>query len=100
MIHAWANGVEGVLWIAIGAVVFARTEKHGGRRAGIGGTAAFAFFWFGVSDFLEIGTGAWWRPVWLLLLKTVCVATLLGCLIAYRRAQRAAEGQVDQGSAS
>lgn len=28
---------------------------------------------FGVSDIIELQTGAWWRPWWLLLLKAACL---------------------------
>lgn len=34
------------------------------------------FLIFGVTDLIERETGAWWRPWWLLMLKTACVAFL------------------------
>ena len=39
------------------------------------------FALFGVSDLIESETGAWWRPGWLLLMKSGCV---LGFLLAWR----------------
>ena len=33
-----------------------------------------SFFAFGISDFVEIHTGAWYRPWWLLAWKATCVA--------------------------
>jgi hypothetical protein len=34
---------------------------------------AVMFAMFGISDIIETQTGAWYRPWWLLLLKTFCV---------------------------
>jgi hypothetical protein len=48
-------------------------------------TAAFGFVLFGISDLIEIGTGAWWRPGWLLLAKIACLSLLVACLLAYLR---------------
>ncbi|MBE7495235.1 MAG: hypothetical protein HS117_09830 [Verrucomicrobiaceae bacterium] len=44
-----------------------------------------AFAVFGLSDLIESGTGAWWHPWWLLVMKAACV---LAFLLAWR-AQRA-----------
>ena len=86
MIHCWANVVEGVLWIAIAGIILARTGRGTDRRRWrIATTAAIGFFWFGISDFIEVGTGAWYRPVWLLMMKAVCVAVLVHCYVRYVR---------------
>ena len=45
--------------------------------------AVVALFWFGISDFIEARTGAWYRPPGLLLWKAACVAALLHCLFRY-----------------
>lgn len=42
--------------------------------AGTAGRLPLAFLAFGISDLVEEGTGAWWRPLWLLLLKSGCIA--------------------------
>jgi len=36
-----------------------------------------AFLAFSVSDLIESHTGAWWRPIWLLVLKAACIAVFL-----------------------
>jgi len=38
--------------------------------------AGVAFLLFAVSDAVEIYTGAWWRPWWLLAWKAACVVVL------------------------
>lgn len=80
-IFVFANAIEGCLWIALG--VFAMV-----RRASTG--LAIALFAFGISDFVEIRTGAWYEPWWLLTWKTVCVLTIagLGIVVWRRRSQR------------
>jgi len=70
------NFFEGLLWTAIG-LVFAwhaiRKTKY--RRLQIG--AAVSFLLFGVSDFIEMRTGAWYTPWTLFALKAVCVLSFL-----------------------
>ncbi|NET74529.1 MAG: hypothetical protein F6K62_27615 [Sphaerospermopsis sp. SIO1G2] len=39
-----------------------------------------AFVGFGISDFLEIQTGAWWRPWWLFTLKAICLVSIVWLL--------------------
>ena len=40
---------------------------------------AIIFILFGISDFVEMATGAWWRPWWLLAWKTLCI--VLGIIL-------------------
>lgn len=82
-----SNRIEAAFWagIAIG-MVFVAIRRPRVRVDCV--IAAVAFALFGVSDVVETTTGAWWRPWWLLLWKSTCVATflwLLGRHIARRR---------------
>ena len=84
MIHYWGNLIEGVLWIGIAGIIYARTRsKPNQRLKELAGRASFAFFWFGISDFIEVGTGAWYKPIWLLVMKGACVVVLVNCLVKY-----------------
>ncbi len=47
--------------------------------------SAVLFFFFGISDLIEMQTGAWWRPVGLLILKGACVIGFALCFIKYRQ---------------
>lgn len=51
--------------------------------------AALTLVAFGVSDIIEIYTGAWYNPPALLVLKAVCIVALLGCYLRYRKLQAA-----------
>jgi hypothetical protein len=83
------NYAEAVLWILVAAVfgVFAiRRRGPARRRCAI---AVVVFFLFGMSDVVEVQTGAWWRPWWLFIWKTLCVLAMLGLLCDYLRRRQA-----------
>ena len=108
MIHTWGNIVEGTVWIVIAGVILARahrqreadtsvrtdrpagndssaTAEQARRTRTLAHCAAASFVLFGISDFVEVGTGAWYRPIGLLAWKGACLITLVWCLIRYRR---------------
>ena len=86
------NLVEAFLWLAVGAVFLFALIRPGHRRAKI--LAAVNFAVFGISDLVEMRTGAWWRPWWLLAWKATCVAVMILQFVHYsRRKQR----QVSRG---
>ena len=80
------NLIEGILWSAIALGFVAALLKPGWRSAKI--VAAINFAAFGVSDFIEMQTGAWWRPWWLLAWKAACVAVMAAQLVLYVRRKR------------
>ena len=77
------NLIEAGLWISFGValqLVSRKLEvKH--RRVAYVGVAALVAF--GISDIIEIYTGAWWKPIWLLLLKAACIVVFIGCCVYY-----------------
>lgn len=84
------NLVEGLVWLAIAAVLLARVRRVPQHRD-ILRVAAVAFILFGITDFIEIRTRAWYSPPWLLAWNAACVTTLFGCLLAYVRRRRKLE---------
>lgn len=86
-IHGVFNLLESLVWFgAAGAVAFrfsrmARPSQRVARVAIVGLVA------FGISDVWEIFTGSAFRPLGLLALNTVCVLTLVPCLVYYWRHQ-------------
>ena len=80
------NGGEAALWFAMAIVVMLRYRRATvGTRRIAQGTAMFLAL-FAASDLIEMQTGAWWRPVGLLLLKGICVIGLVaGFTLLLRR---------------
>ena len=76
------NLAEAILWLLI-AFIFAVVAfcTQGAKSNMI--LACIAFALFGISDLLEIGTGAWWRPSELLALKAGCVLVFVVLLADY-----------------
>jgi hypothetical protein len=77
------NLIEAGLWIVIAAVVAFKAWREHALLRRIFVILAVAFFAFGLSDAVESHTGAWWRPWWLLLWKTVCVLAFILCFWKY-----------------
>jgi hypothetical protein len=78
------NIAEGILWIAIALILLARSFKPSPHRVLLI-VSSGAFFLFGISDFIEVFTRAWYQPLSLLALKATCVVTLIACFVVYRR---------------
>ena len=82
------NYIEAALWVTIGAAfVVAIILRRISTRVGL--LAAATFAGFGLSDVVEVQTGAWWRPWWLLLWKAACVGMMGYLLSIYVRTRRA-----------
>jgi len=79
------NYLEAGLWFVLGtALVAGSCKSKKPLQQKVAWTAAAALLLFGVSDLIEAHTGAWWRPLWLLLMKAVCVSILVVCYLRYR----------------
>ena len=78
-----ANYIEAALWGVIGLVllVHAALRVSDSRKAAV--FAGGVFLVFGLSDVVEVHTGAWWRPWWLLLWKAACVSSMIALLAKY-----------------
>jgi hypothetical protein len=73
------NVCEGLLWIGIAvgfALVYGRKRENGDLMLASG----LLFLAFGISDFVEIWTGGWYRPWWMFLWKAT---TLGGFILVY-----------------
>ena len=87
---AAANYVEAALWVLVGLAFSVYAFKRTGmvRRLCLG--ASVAFLAFGASDVVEVQSGAWWRPWWLLAWKAACIGALAVLLVLYWRRRRKA----------
>lgn len=84
-----ANYIEAGFWGVIGLVFFVHVAIRSGANRTSRCTAGILFVLFGVSDVVEAGTGAWWRPWWLLVWKGACLLGLLFLLREHTRRRRA-----------
>jgi hypothetical protein len=73
------NGSEAILWTGLAGFVAWRYRNAEWPIRRLSRGAGALLLLFGVSDVIEIQTGAWWRPVGLLMLKAFCVCGLLVC---------------------
>jgi hypothetical protein len=80
-VHGIGNAIEALFWWLLAAIMlFVALKWTVGRLDCV--AVAIVFLCFGASDVVEISTGAWWRPWWLLIWKGLCVISLV--LLLYR----------------
>jgi hypothetical protein len=56
---------------------------------GLAGVSGAAFVLFGLPDLVEMRTGTWFSPWWLLLWKVSCVVVLGASYLWYRQTSKA-----------
>ncbi|OYW77581.1 MAG: hypothetical protein B7Z37_03240 [Verrucomicrobia bacterium 12-59-8] len=83
-LHAVFNYAEAGLWLIIALVLAVQLRMPRPWRW----LLPLAFVCFGVSDLIEVQTGAWWEPWWLFVMKAACVLVFLLAWRAYRRQGR------------
>ncbi len=83
--HAIFNYCEAVFWVVVSLVVLIAAAKSSRKVKRIAYIAVPTLVLFGVSDIIEVYTGAWWKPFWLLLWKGICIAILVICVFLYWR---------------
>lgn len=79
------NLFEVYLWSIMGiGFLIAAMVKPTNRWSAV--AAGIMLILFAVSDWIELSTGAWWKPWWLFVWKAICVVSLVGLLYqAYQR---------------
>jgi len=84
------NGVEAAFWFGLAVFVFWRFGRAGAPHRRLALQSSLWLLLFAVSDVIEVFTGAWSRPLGLLVLKGVC---LLGLILSGWQAIRARRKQ-------
>ena len=85
-----ANYVEAAVWVGMAGWCAMRGVRS---RSGRMGVLAAALVIFGLSDVVEVRTGAWSRPWWLLVWTGVCLVTIVAMLVGiWRRGKGRGEG--------
>lgn len=78
----WFNAFESFFWFGVGLISL-RSGFHSKSHALV--WLGFLFVLFGVSDVIEIYTGAWWNPFWLLIAKAVILTGIIVSFLRWRR---------------
>ncbi|MEQ8754129.1 MAG: hypothetical protein RID09_11510 [Coleofasciculus sp. G1-WW12-02] len=86
-IYQKGNYIEAGIWIAIALGFGVRIIRRSGTERYQALMAFLTFFFFGLSDIIEVQTGAWWRPWWLFVWKSLCVFSMAALLINYLRSR-------------
>lgn len=71
MLSLLFNLAEAFWWMGLGVWVLLSKNLLAKHHYKI--TLSIVLIFFGISDFVEMTTGAWWRPHWLLAWKVLCV---------------------------
>lgn len=82
------NAFELVWWTMLGVMVLAHSLMTASSMRRLEITTAIFLILFGLSDGIELYTKAWWNPWWLMVLKGICIAGLVGCAIWWNRSSR------------
>ena len=85
------NFFEALLWISISLALAYRSARNGEFKTLLLG-ASLSFFIFGISDFIEMQTGAWYTPWTLFALKAACVISFVIHLVIYSKRNRKNSG--------
>lgn len=83
--HAIFNYCEAVFWVVVSLVVLIAAVESSRQVKKTAFIAVPILFLFGVTDIIEVYTGTWWKPFWLLLWKGLCIAILVICVFCYWR---------------
>lgn len=75
-IHSVGNSLEAALWLVVAGMLLVAGCRRAPRRQ-IYWLASATFVAFGFSDVVEVQTGAFWRPWWLLVWKLACIVLLI-----------------------
>lgn len=69
--------------MAIALAIAVRARRAHPDLSRIGFIVAAEFVAFAGTDLIEIETGAWNRPLWLLVYNAVCIVFIVGCYAKY-----------------
>lgn len=86
--HEIGNIAEAALWGLIALVLAGRAFFLSGKGRRTSVIAAVFFALFGLSDVVEVYTGAWWRPWWLFGWKGLCIGVFVWLLYGHYRRKR------------
>ncbi len=82
------NFIEMLFWLIVGGGFFVKGFGRNNRYKKLFCFLSVFFVAFGISDGVEVHTGAWYRPWWLLLWKALCIAIFVISWMYYLRNEK------------
>lgn len=79
------NFVEGIYWLFLGIFVITLSKVISYKYKKLALFTFLILILFSFTDFIEIKTGAYWTPWWLLAWNIICIAGLSLSLVWYIR---------------
>ena len=79
------NYLEAIFWMLLAFWIWRKSRAFVSAQLANARFASVVTFVFGCSDLVEAQTGAWWRPVWLLIWKASCLVILVLCWRKYSK---------------
>ena len=81
-VYKKGNYIEAGIWLIFSGAFAISAIKNSGLIRLHRIVATFTFLLFGLSDIVEVQTGAWWHPWWLFFWKSLCVLSMF-CLLIF-----------------
>lgn len=82
-IYRQGNYVEAIIWFIFALSFLIVAQQNSGKIRKQRYLVSINFALFGISDIVEVQTGAWWQPWWLFLWKSGCVFIMVWLLFIY-----------------
>lgn len=79
------NFIEAWYWIAVAALLASGSFIGKAEFRQLYRAAFISIVLFGCSDFVEMKTGSWYKPWWLLVWKGMCILAFVFIFLWYRR---------------
>ncbi|MEA1925635.1 MAG: hypothetical protein U9M90_00110 [Patescibacteria group bacterium] len=77
------NFIEGIYWLFLGIFVLTLLKIIPRKYKKLALFTSLILVLFGITDFIEINTGAYWMPWWLLIWNIFCISGLILSLVWY-----------------
>lgn len=84
------NYIEAIIWFCFSLALLLKAVKLGKNYSYFKNCllCSVGFFAFGISDLIEVKTGAWWKPAELLILKAACIILFVYCAYFYLKPKK------------
>lgn len=78
------NIIEIIFWLGMGSLLMYYSMKKAPSRKAHAAAAGITLLVFSITDIIEIFTGSWWDPWWLLALNMLCIFSLIMIYLTFK----------------